>query len=231
MAHTLEQFAAACHRILKAEPNPEGRQKVCALLQDVLKDEDFVTTHLGDDVPERRILYVIVLGCTPLRWSAERSSPYVGQEQQEIKALATEEIQGYLSGNGMGLAKAAALNHYPGPRHVLDLADQLQLSVEQRRHTQSLFEDMRTEAVRLGQQLIARERHLETLFAAGTITEAQVEALVADIATIHGQLRTVHLRTHLAQRHLLTSEQLRRYDALRGYETSSPHPALLHRGH
>jgi predicted metal-dependent enzyme (double-stranded beta helix superfamily) len=57
MAHTLEQFAAACHDILKAEPGPAGRQKVCTLLQDVLKDETFITTHLGDTVPERKVLY------------------------------------------------------------------------------------------------------------------------------------------------------------------------------
>ena len=57
MAHTLEQFAAACHDILKAEPGPAGRQKICALLQDVLKDDDFIATHLGDNVPERKILY------------------------------------------------------------------------------------------------------------------------------------------------------------------------------
>jgi predicted metal-dependent enzyme (double-stranded beta helix superfamily) len=57
MAHTLKQFAAACHRILKAEPGPEGRQKVCTLLQEVLKDQDFVATHLDDSVPERKILY------------------------------------------------------------------------------------------------------------------------------------------------------------------------------
>ena len=57
MAHTLEQFSSACHRILKTETGPEGRQKVCALLQDVLKDEEFIATHLGDDVPERKVLY------------------------------------------------------------------------------------------------------------------------------------------------------------------------------
>jgi Spy/CpxP family protein refolding chaperone len=174
---------------------------------------------------------VIMLGCTPLCWSAEGRAPYAGQEQQEIKALSAEEIQGYLSGSGMGLAKAAELNHYPGPRHVLDLADQLQLSAEQRQHTQALFEDMRTKAVRLGQQLIDREHHLQTLFAAGTIAEAQVEALVADIATLHGQLRAVHLRAHVAQRLLLTPEQLHRYDVLRGYTTSRPHTASPHRGH
>jgi len=57
MGHTLEQFAAACHRILAAEPGPEGRQKVCALVQDVLKHEAFIATHLGDSVSERKIIY------------------------------------------------------------------------------------------------------------------------------------------------------------------------------
>jgi hypothetical protein len=57
MGHTLDQFAAACHRILVETPGPAGRQKVCALLEDALKDDAFVAAHLGDDVPERKILY------------------------------------------------------------------------------------------------------------------------------------------------------------------------------
>ena len=57
MSYTLEQFAAACRRILTDERGPEGRRKVCALVQDVLKDDVFIATHLGDDGPERKILY------------------------------------------------------------------------------------------------------------------------------------------------------------------------------
>jgi len=57
MAHTLETFAAAAHDILTAEPGPAGREKVRALLEDVLKDDAFIARHLGDDVPERKILY------------------------------------------------------------------------------------------------------------------------------------------------------------------------------
>ena len=57
MGHTLETFAAAAHDILTAEPGPAGRQKVRALLEDVLKDDAFVARHLSDDVPERKILY------------------------------------------------------------------------------------------------------------------------------------------------------------------------------
>ncbi len=45
MGHTLEQFAAACHRILATEPGPGGRQKVCALVQEVLKDEAFIARY------------------------------------------------------------------------------------------------------------------------------------------------------------------------------------------
>ena len=57
MGYTLEQFSEACHRVLADDRGPEGRKKVCALVQDVLKDEGFVAAHLGDDVPERKVLY------------------------------------------------------------------------------------------------------------------------------------------------------------------------------
>ena len=57
MGHTLEAFAAECKKILKAENNPAGRSKVCALLKDVLTDESFVAKHLDDTTPERKILY------------------------------------------------------------------------------------------------------------------------------------------------------------------------------
>jgi len=57
MAYTLEQLSAACRQALVEDPGPGGRKKVCALVEDVLKDPAFVATHLGDDVPERKILY------------------------------------------------------------------------------------------------------------------------------------------------------------------------------
>lgn len=57
MAYTLEQFSADCHRILAADPGPEGRKKICALVEKALKDETFVAKHLPDGTPERKILY------------------------------------------------------------------------------------------------------------------------------------------------------------------------------
>ena len=57
MGYSLEQFAESCHRILAEDPGPEGRKKVCAVVQEVLVDGSFVAQHLGDEVPERKILY------------------------------------------------------------------------------------------------------------------------------------------------------------------------------
>jgi predicted metal-dependent enzyme (double-stranded beta helix superfamily) len=57
MGYTLEQIAATMHDILAVEPGPAGREKIRALVEDVLKDEAFVAKHLGDDVPERKILF------------------------------------------------------------------------------------------------------------------------------------------------------------------------------
>ena len=57
MGYSLEQFSAECHRILEQDPGVEGRKQVCALVRNVLEDGDFVTQHLGDDVPERKVLY------------------------------------------------------------------------------------------------------------------------------------------------------------------------------
>jgi len=57
MKRDLEQFSAECCTILKRDPGVEGRQKVCALVREVLGDEDFIKTYLADDLPERKVLY------------------------------------------------------------------------------------------------------------------------------------------------------------------------------
>jgi predicted metal-dependent enzyme (double-stranded beta helix superfamily) len=57
MAYTLDQFSSACHTILKADSGVAGRRKICALVQDVLKDQTFVDSYLTDNTPERKVLY------------------------------------------------------------------------------------------------------------------------------------------------------------------------------
>ena len=57
MAFTLEQFATEAHKILAADPGPEGRKKICELVSRACTDPDFVAKYLPDDGPDRKILY------------------------------------------------------------------------------------------------------------------------------------------------------------------------------
>lgn len=149
------------------------------------------------------------------------TAPYAGQQQRAIKALSPDEVSGLLNGAGMGMAKAAELNHFPGPKHVLELADALQLSAAQRGQTQALFDAMKREAMQLGRQIVDKERELDQAFAAGTITASALTERVAKIGELRGRLRGVHLSTHLQQRALLSAAQLAHYDSLRGYGDGS----------
>lgn len=148
---------------------------------------------------------------------AQTTSPYIGQEQRSIKALSEEEIRDLREGRGMGLAKAAELNSYPGPLHVLQLAGQLGLSDAQRVATESLYTSMRDRAQPIGAKIIEAEQNLDLAFANGRIDPTVLRSQINAIANLRGELRAVHLEVHLAQRSLLTPEQISRYDTLRGY--------------
>jgi hypothetical protein len=99
----------------------------------------------------------LALGCM----SALAASPYAGQESREIKALSAEDISALLAGKGMGFAKTAELNGFAGPAHVLELARELHLTVEQRVQTQALFSSMSARAVAAGRALVEKERELD----------------------------------------------------------------------
>jgi Spy/CpxP family protein refolding chaperone len=147
----------------------------------------------------------------------EARSPYGGQERRAIKALAPYEIEGCLEGKGMGLAKAAELNHYPGPMHVLEMAEDLKLTPEQRAQTQRFYDEMHRQAVALGKRIVERERALDRLFAKQKVTEPVLRAHVVETGKMQGQLRFAHLCAHLRMRSILTPRQIERYDDLRGY--------------
>jgi len=149
-------------------------------------------------------------------------SPYAGLQTRPIKALSDQQIADLEAGRGMGLALPAELNGYPGPSHLLELADKLGLSEAQRLRVQSLFEAMKAEAVPIGQQLIEQEATLDLLFANHTASEANVAAAVAAVAETQGKLRAAHLRYHLSTVALLRPDQIERYGQLRGYGGPKP---------
>ena len=154
-------------------------------------------------------------------------TPYAGMQTRPIKALSEQQVADLEAGRGMGLALAAELNGYPGPSHVLELADKLDLSTQQRDAVQRLFDAMKQESQPIGAKLIAQETELDGQFAGRTVTPASLKAVTGAIAATQGELRETHLKYHLSTLTVLTEGQRQKYSELRGYGA----PGAEHRHH
>lgn len=147
---------------------------------------------------------------------------YAGQQTREIKALADGDVAALLDGQGMGYAKAAELNGYPGPMHTLELRDRLGLTAQQAAATEALMREHKARARALGARLVEAERRLDALFAARQAEPRAVEEASRAAALLQAELRAEHLNTHVAQTALLSAEQIQRYARLRGYAGERP---------
>ena len=180
----------------------------------------------------RRILLAALTICTltASELAADMpASPYGGEQTRAIKALSPEDIASLRNGEGMGMAKAAELNGYPGPAHVLELAAQLGLTESQEQRVTAIFERMSGAAKPLGGEVIAREQALDQLFAKGEITPDRLTTETAAIGELQGRLRSVHLSAHLETRAVLNPDQIARYEQLRGYGGPATTPQHHHR--
>jgi hypothetical protein len=147
---------------------------------------------------------------------AQTQQPYAGLQTRAIKALSEQQIDDLKSGRGMGLALAAELNGYPGPMHVLELADGLKLSPAQREKMRDLLSAMKEEAIFLGTKLIAEEADLDRQFASKTVTPASLAIAMQTIGATQASLRAAHLKYHLSTLDVLEPSQVQSYIHLRG---------------
>lgn len=166
----------------------------------------------------------------PLLAQEPAPSPYAGMEARTVKALSDERRDGLEKGAGLGYAMAAELNGHAGPKHVLELASELELSAEQRAAVEASFERMRSAAVDLGQQIIAAEEELDRRFAHRHLDVQRLGELTATIGELEGRLRSTHLRAHLETDVVLHPEQRALYGELRGYGAGNE-PAHAGHGH
>jgi hypothetical protein len=156
--------------------------------------------------------------------AAAAQTPYAGLQMRQVKALSEQQVADLRAGRGMGLALPAELNGYPGPVHVLELADKLQLSAEQQARTQAIFDAMKAEAIPLGDRIIEQEAELDRQFASRSVTAESLRAAIAAVAATQGQLREAHLKSHLATIEVLSAAQREKYAELRGYRDGhQPH--------
>ena len=173
-------------------------------------------------MPRSAIPFAVVLVSLVLPQHAaaqhEHRSPYAGEEALEISSLTADQLRELRTGEGMGLARAAELNHYPGPTHTLELATELGLSPDQVDRLTDVRLVMLEGAVRLGEKIIAAERELTQLFRVSKpVGREEVRDLTATLGALHGELRSIHLVAHLRTAELLTDEQILAYDRQRGY--------------
>jgi hypothetical protein len=153
-----------------------------------------------------------------------QTSTYAGQELRDIKSLSYDDIQSLQNGTGEafgGMAKLAELNSYPGPRHVLDMASELQLTDGQRREIELIYQNMSNDAKSIGAAIIDIEQDMDGAFANKTITEENLKLMLDKSADLYAQLRFVHLSAHLDTIQKLTIEQVQMYNMMRGYDSGS----------
>src|SRR4051812_45750665 len=171
------------------------------------------------------VVFALILLVPAFAWA---ETPYAGMQSRQIKALSDQQIADLRAGRGMGLALAAELNGFPGPSHVLELADQLGLSPEQRSKDQEMFSKMKADTTPIGNRLIEQESDLDRQFSARTITAASLETATSAISRTQGELREAHLKYHLLTAAILDQAQLAKYAELRGYTSDAPVPQHGH---
>lgn len=147
----------------------------------------------------------------------EHHSAYADQPSSGIAGLSPDEVRQLENGEGMGLARPAELNHYPGPKHVLEAADELDLTAEQRAAATAIFDRMKKNARSIGAEIIEKEAVLSRRFEHQHIDEESLRKLTSEIGQLRADLRYTHLEAHLEMVKIMSKAQIEKYDALRGY--------------
>ncbi|MDC1525045.1 hypothetical protein N8502_00550 [Gammaproteobacteria bacterium] len=147
-------------------------------------------------------------------------SDYTGEVDRVIKSLSANDIKDLTLGNGMGLAKAAELNGYPGPKHVLEMQEELLLEKEQLTSIKLIFEEMKSQARSQGKIFISLEKSLNDHFSNATITNDTLESTLKNTSEAKNNLRYIHLSAHIKTTEILSKNQIKKYNQLRGYSNN-----------
>ena len=135
MGFTLDSFASECRRILKADPSPAGREKVRAVVEEVLKDEKFLGTYLNENTPDRQVIYEDPdLGfciCAHLNKDAKEANPHdhgsswaiYGQAFGETEMSDWEIIEAAAEGKPGKVRRARVYALKPGMAHIYNEGD------------------------------------------------------------------------------------------------------------
>jgi Spy/CpxP family protein refolding chaperone len=158
------------------------------------------------------LLFVVLLAFGPEHSShAQHVHPAPAQSATAPSSLTAEEVQQLLEGDGMGMARAAELHGYPGPKHILERAEDLALTPAQREQITAIRGRMLAEAQRLGREIVEQEHALDEAFRSKAVSRGDLVARARAIGALRADLRAAHLAAHLESVTVLTPEQVRTY--------------------
>jgi hypothetical protein len=132
---TLNQVANECRRILNADPGPAGRGRVRQLVEEVLKDEPFLTTYLNENTPDRQVIYEDPeLGfciCAHMNRDAKEANPHdhgsswaiYGQAIGETEMSDWEVLERPAEGKPGKVRRARVYTLRPGMAHLYNEGD------------------------------------------------------------------------------------------------------------
>lgn len=163
------------------------------------------------------LLIVLLTSTHAIAQHKDHTSAYAGEEARAIKSLSLADIDELSKGHGWGFAKVAELNGIPGPKHVLEMEKEIELTSVQRKSIHSIFKGMQEKAIELGKEFIKLEAGLNTSFSSNQVNPDNLRAQLDAISNTRSKLRFIHLSAHLETVKILTEEQVKVYNELRGY--------------
>ena len=128
-----------------------------------------------------------------------------------------------LNGEGAGQGAFAEAHGYPGPKHVLDMAKEIQLADDQKKSLQEIFDEMSKRSKELGKQIVRIEEELNSAFEQGLVSEKSVRDDSQEIGRLRGRLRSIHLIAHMKTKKILTDAQIALYQKLRAQPKAPKH--------
>ena len=169
-------------------------------------------------IPLRTLMAVATVGFTSVVAQAQGpSQPYAGQQLRSVSTLSEADVKQLLAGGGWGLAKPAEFNGYPGPSHVLELADKLELTEPQKKRVEVIFKRMQMRAKSIGARFVSAEQSIDEIFRSGKVDTGSLQTRLRDTERLRSELRRAHLVAHIETTPVLSEAQRKKYAELRGY--------------
>ena len=133
-----------------------------------------------------------------------------------LGGVSKQEKEALLKGAGLGAGMIAMTNGYPGPKHVLEMGDELELTAAQRESLGKIYGNVKARSVELGTELVEKDEKLTALFASGSASTGEVEKLSREIGELQGRVRAEHLNAHVETFDTLTPAQRETLSSMQG---------------